>query len=276
MFLYSLQLQWLVSSLYLDSSRTKPPKTVFTHNTSSVRTFITPRRAKGTAKADDETYFPLRALNFKLLFSASSLLLGFARSESQIKDIHSVTNMRNLRFSTAATFSQSSTQDDSAAENEQALLHQLAVLRAVEEDTNSSNIMSSSGLVGTLAQTMNATKYWVPPKEEQPSSDASASAKADYQDGANDQLILAVLVAMIVILSLIFLYLIVPPLIRTIHRKYFYRVDPKHVEARYRTIEGWLISKVRNALFSLLLVALCRVCHSHGLFSIAACSCPYT
>jgi hypothetical protein len=54
--------------------------------------------------------------------------------------------------------------------------------------------------------------------------------------------ILISLIVMIVILFGILAYLIVPPIVRFVERRR--PVDPKKVNARYETIEGWLISKV--------------------------------
>lgn len=54
--------------------------------------------------------------------------------------------------------------------------------------------------------------------------------------------ILISLTVMIIVLFGIFAYLIVPPLVLFVKRRI--PVDPKKVEARYATIEGWLISKV--------------------------------
>jgi hypothetical protein len=56
--------------------------------------------------------------------------------------------------------------------------------------------------------------------------------------------VLASLIVLILILTIIFLYLVLPPLYR--HVRSLIPVNPKRVEARYLTIEGWLISKVRS------------------------------
>lgn len=73
-----------------------------------------------------------------------------------------------------------------------------------------------------------------PPPYSEPREDDSS--EMDY-----NTTILACLIALIVLLTAVFLYLVMPPLITYIRQRR--PEDPKRVAARYATIEGWLISK---------------------------------
>jgi hypothetical protein len=66
--------------------------------------------------------------------------------------------------------------------------------------------------------------------------------------------ILISLIVLIVLLLLILSYLIGPPIIWFVKRRI--PVDPKKLDARYETIEGWLISKVRHSCDPLVKVVL--------------------
>lgn len=68
-----------------------------------------------------------------------------------------------------------------------------------------------------------------------------APAQQDVVVGPNVA-ILVTLIVLIIVLATIFLCLIVPPIYHHLRRKM--PVSPKRIEARYATIEGWLISKV--------------------------------
>ena len=57
-----------------------------------------------------------------------------------------------------------------------------------------------------------------------------------------NMIIVGSLIGLIAILSLLLVYLLIPPLLLYIKRRT--PVNPKQLEARYATIEGWLISKV--------------------------------
>jgi hypothetical protein len=59
---------------------------------------------------------------------------------------------------------------------------------------------------------------------------------------AKDWILVMVLVGLIVVLSILFLMMIVPPIVKWIKKQI--PIDPKILLARYETIEAWLITKV--------------------------------
>jgi len=59
-----------------------------------------------------------------------------------------------------------------------------------------------------------------------------------------NMVIIGVLVGLVVLLFAVFTIIVGPPLIQYIKRKI--PDDPKKIQRRYETIEGWLISKVRT------------------------------
>jgi hypothetical protein len=59
-----------------------------------------------------------------------------------------------------------------------------------------------------------------------------------------NELVVSILIGLIVVLGLFFIVMIVPPLNRCILRHK--PVSDKRIERRYETIEGWIISKVRE------------------------------
>jgi hypothetical protein len=76
------------------------------------------------------------------------------------------------------------------------------------------------------------------------SSGTEVRSTLDSSSTDTNMAILISLIVMIVILSGVLAYLIVPLIARFIDRRR--PVDPRKVNARYETIEGWLISKVCN------------------------------
>lgn len=78
---------------------------------------------------------------------------------------------------------------------------------------------------------------------------------------------MAILISLIVLIALLLLilsYLIGPPMISFIKRRI--PVDPKKLDARYETIEGWLISKVGYLMQFLRDMSCCQVMLSQRLF----------
>lgn len=75
-----------------------------------------------------------------------------------------------------------------------------------------------------------------------PNVDYDSSTQAPEDKENPNTAVLAALVALIFVLTGIFLYLVIPPLLRFIRSRI--PVNPKRIEARYVTIEGWLITKV--------------------------------
>jgi hypothetical protein len=61
--------------------------------------------------------------------------------------------------------------------------------------------------------------------------------------------IVGALIALIIVLSAIFLFLALPPLVSCVRA--FWPISQKRVNSRYETIEGWLITKVSHVLMRL-------------------------